>query len=315
VALTETPRHEPVDGGRGVAAVHACGQSAAHVVHEVMAELAEEPRVLECDLAGLLADGSTIAEQFTPVGHYLQHWRGTVVLIHVPDPDLRCGLASAQYAETMIIHADRDGDTVDNHRLLPHLRQTRMLLRPEPTAPAVARAFVTHTMQDWQLPRLIDPANRVVSEFVSHAASGGDAGLEVRLSQVDTRIRIAMKILAADTSAALINMPESPLTGRARQLVQTMADGWGVIPGRPAGATVWAVINASGVNDPDDVNASRREHAAARHRGAPDTDVLTELHHRTVGRHRGSRKATADHSDADPDLSSLHFAAPPQRRP
>jgi hypothetical protein len=299
VALTELPGHEPE--GRGVAAVSADGRSVADVVEEVMAELAEEPRVLECDLAGVVAEGSTIAEQFAAVGHYLQHWPGTVVMIHVPDSVLRVRLAAADYAEALTIHANWDGDVLEDHRLLPHLRQTSMTLPPEPTAPAVARAFVAHTMQDWQLPMLVAPASQVLTEFVTHADIGGDTDLEVSLSRVDTRIRLAMKDPAADTSAALVNLPEYPLTGRARQLVQALVNGWGVIPGRPAGRTVWAVLDAYGVNEPDDVNVSRREQAGGRHRGAADTDVLTELHNRTVGRHRRSRMPAGGKSDVHLD--------------
>ena len=109
--------------------------------------------------------------------------------MHIPDPELRSGLAAAEYAQHMIMHANRDGDAAKDHRLLPHLQQTSMLLAPEPTAPAEARAFVAHTMQDWQLPSLISPASQVLSEMVTRAAINGDAELEVRLSRVDTRIR------------------------------------------------------------------------------------------------------------------------------
>jgi hypothetical protein len=258
--------------------------------------------VLECDLSGLVTEGMAIVEQFAPVGHYLRHWPGTVVLVHAPDSGVRSGLASAGYADRMVVHADWEFAGVEAHRLLPALRRTSMLLQPEPTAPAAARAFVAHTLQEWRLPSLMTSASQVLSELVTYATIGGDADLEVSLSRVDTRIRIATTSPVTDISAALSKLPEHPSTGRARQLVQEVVDGWGVIAGRPAGCTVWAVMDASRGYQPDEVAVSRREQAAGRHRGAADADVLTELHNRTLGRHRSrSPVAAGDHGDVGPD--------------
>ena len=290
MALTEYPTREPAPQRLGVTTVSADGRPAAEVVAKVMAELAEEPRVLECDLAGLVAEGTTIAEHLAPVGHYLRHWPGTVLLIHVPDPVLRSELAAADYADAVVIHADWDDAAVEDHRLLPNLQHTSMFLSPEPTAPAVARAFVAHTMQQWQLPSLTAPASQVLSELVTHAAINGDSDLEVSLSRVEARIRIAMTNPVADTPADMSNLPEYPLTGRAGQLVQALVDGWGVIPRRPTGCTVWATIDACSANAPDETTVTRPGQPAGRHRGAAaDTDALAELHHRTLGRHRRSR--------------------------
>jgi hypothetical protein len=249
-----------------------------------MAELASQPRVLECDLTGLAAEAADIVERLTPVGHYLEHWPGTVVLMRVSDPALRSRLRSANYADRIVVHVG-DGDAVEAHRLLPRLHRRTLSLQALPTAPAKAREFVARTLEDWRMPSLVTPASQVLSEFVTHAAISADTDLEVSLSRVDTRVRIAMTNPGANTSATVMDLPEYPLTGRSRQLVQALAQAWGVIPGRSTGCTVWAVIDASQAPAPDDAQA-RRPERGGRHRGPADADVLTEMHNRRVGRHR-----------------------------
>jgi hypothetical protein len=57
---------------------------------ELMDVLADEPRVVTCDLAGMTAEGSAMrAKGFSPVGEYLTQWPGTVVMVYAPDPQLR----------------------------------------------------------------------------------------------------------------------------------------------------------------------------------------------------------------------------------
>jgi hypothetical protein len=241
---TETRGQEPtlVDG---VATVAAHGRSAADVVNEVLAELADEPRVLECDLAGVAGGGSATAEQFAPVGRYLQNWPGTVVLLQVPDPILRSSLVSTAYADRLVINPGCDGDAGEDHRLLPRVERRSMSLDSEPFAPATARAFVAHTMQDWQLAVSMASASQVLSEFVARAVIDGDTDIDVCLSRVDTRIRIATRSRTTETPTSLADLAECPLTGRARVVVQALVDAWGTMPVPPSGRSVWAAMEAA----------------------------------------------------------------------
>jgi hypothetical protein len=292
VALTEAPRQEPMTV-QGVATVAAHGRSSAEVVSEVMAELADEPRVLECDLAGVAGGGSATAEQFAPVGRYLQHWPGTVVLLQVPDPVVRSGLASTEYADRLVISPGSAGDAVHDHRLLPRVRRRSMSLSAEPIAPATARAFVAHTMQDWQLASSMAAASQVLSEFVARAVIDGDTDIDVSLSRVDSGIRIAARSGTTETPTRLADSAECPLTGRARVVVQALVDAWGTMPVAPSGRSVWAVLQAAqpaASSAAAQVNQrgqrSRDEPPIAQHRGRPDPDALTELHNRRAGTHR-----------------------------
>jgi len=124
----------------------------ADVVGELMDVLADQPRVVACDLAGMTAEGSAmLAKGFAPVSEYLRHWPGTVVKVYAPDAQLRSRLSAAMSGEH----------------------------QPQPCAPSVGE------------------------------------------------------------------LPQCPLAGSGLRLVQTLARGWGVIPTRKAGKTVWVVLDTA----------------------------------------------------------------------
>lgn len=285
MVLAERSGHKPAPV-RGVVTILARGRTAGDVVDALMAEFVSEPRVVEVDLTGTTEEGTAVREAFAPVGHYLRQWPGTVVLVHVPDPDVRSALATAEYAGHLLIHTTWDSDALRAHRLLPRVQRRTLSLSPIATAPGTARDFVTRTMQDWRLPSLTTPASQVLSEFVAHAAVQSDDELGISLSRVDTRVRLALTDPTVKTSATLSDLPQYPLSGRARQLVEALANGWGIIRGRPVGTTVWAVIDALPAALADDRRDASRARKVPRHRGRADPDVLSEMHSQRTGRHR-----------------------------
>jgi hypothetical protein len=243
VALTEMAPHG-VASAAGVATVNGRGRAASDVVGELLEVLADEPGVVECDLTATVAEGSAVAADFAPVGDYLAHWPGSVVMVNAPDDDVRESLDTAEFADRLLIHAGGDAGAVEAHRMLPPLRRTGMALSSVPTAPHEARTFAAHTLQDWWLPQVIDAASQVVSAFVTDAVVHAPSALDLTLSRVDQRIRIAVR----DHYGA----PAGPgaeggtgLSGRDRQLVHAFADGWGVVPASTGGKTVWAVLDAA----------------------------------------------------------------------
>jgi hypothetical protein len=279
---TQEQKHATV---HGFVTVLARGRSAAEVVEDLMGTLAGEPRVVECDLTGWTAATAT-GEVFAPVGHYLQSWPGTTVLIRAPDPVVRSSLTSMAYAARMIIHTGWDDEALRTHRLLPTVRRRTLSLPPSPTAPSIARDFAAGTLQEWRLPALLTPASQVLGELVTHAVISADTNVAVSLSRVDTRIRIAVASPSAQMSASRIDLPAHRLTVRAQDLVQALARGWGVIRERLGCTTMWAVLDASPVLASDQGHAAGLDRAEPLHRGAADPDVLTELQGPPRGRHR-----------------------------
>jgi hypothetical protein len=260
-------------------------RTAAEVVQELMGALAGEPRVVDCDLTGMVG-GAVSGDVFAPVGHYLRHWPAAMLLIRVPDPVERSSLtamASKTSADRMIIHTGCDDAALQAHRLLPRVQRRTLPLSPAPTAPRAARGFATNMLREWRLPGLTAAASLVLSEFVTHAIISGDAEMAVSLSRMDTRVRIATTTPVDMTSAAVSDLPALP--ARAQVLVQAMARGWGVIDGRLGGSTMWAVLEASLEVDGDQGRATGRR-TEPRHRGPTDPDALAELQGRHGGRHR-----------------------------
>jgi hypothetical protein len=244
--VTLTEASESTGPPRGVATVTGKGRRAADVAAELMDVVADEPRVVECDLTGTVAAGPAIAEAFSPVGSYLAHWPGTVVMVHAPDPALRADLRSAAFADRMLIHASWDTAAEGDH-VLPHLQRYQRRLAPVSTAPREARASTAEVLVDWQLPHLVGAANQVVSEVVTHALDHSVSTLDLTLSRVDDRVRLAVRDDGAAPPAGLDDVPRSPLSGHGLRLMQVFAEHWDVIPAHSGGQgkTVWAVLDAA----------------------------------------------------------------------
>jgi len=239
------------------------GRDAAAVVEDLMAALADEPPVVDCDLTGMAAEGSALGEVFAPIGYYLQHWPGTTLLMRVPDPAVRSRLTAMTQADRMNIHTGCDDPALRTHRLLPRVQRRTLCLPPTATAPRLSRDFAADTLREWRLSGLRWPASHVLSEFVTHVVLSGGTDVAVSLSCIDTRVRMATAHLAANMPTAVSEVSENPLTELAQQLVQAQARGWGVIGSRLVGTTMWAVLDASPELDGDQAQASgwaQRQH-------------------------------------------------------
>jgi hypothetical protein len=106
----------------GMVTVRGRHRRSADVVAELMDVLADEPRVVACDLAGMTAEGSAmLAKGFAPVGECLTHWPGTVVMVYAPDPQLRSRLHDAKSGARLLIHISRGAAGTEPMRLLQTL--------------------------------------------------------------------------------------------------------------------------------------------------------------------------------------------------
>jgi hypothetical protein len=281
-----------VDAGEPVPATGAItvlgrGRTAVEVVEGLMGALAGEPRVVDCDLTGMTAEGSATGDVFAPVGQYLRHWPGATLFLRVLDPVVRSSLtamASKTCADRMIIHTGCDDAALQAHRLLPWVQRRTLSLSPTPTAPRLARDFAADTLREWRLLGLRWPASQVLSEFVTAAVISGGTEVAVSLSRMDTRVRVATA-LPANRPTAVNELSEHPLTALAQQLVQAQARGWGAIGGGRVGTTMWAVLDASPPLDGDQAQDTGHR-ARPRHRRSADPDALSELQVRPGGRHR-----------------------------
>jgi hypothetical protein len=168
------------------------------------------------------------------------------VMVYAPDPQLRSRLSAAMSGARLLIHISRDAAATEPHQLLPQVRRQSLRLWPGPAAPKEARSFVSETLLDWKLPRLVAQVGEVAAEVTAGATTDTTTGLELMLSRVDDRVRIAVRDHQPQPCAPSAGeLPRSPLTGSGLRLVQALARGWGVIPARNAGKTIWVVLDTA----------------------------------------------------------------------
>jgi anti-sigma regulatory factor (Ser/Thr protein kinase) len=215
----------------------------SETVDELMDVLVDEPRVVVCDLTELAPVGG-VERVFLPVGHYLAHWTGTVVVVCAPDPAVRAEVADSACAASLLVHDSREAGLGEARALAPDVRRAGTHLPPLPTASREARVFATRTLLDWQMPQVIRPVSLVVSELVTNSVVHARTALDLTLSRVGTRVRVAVRDHGGgDPRARPPQDPAETLTGRGLQLVHAFTRGWGVVPASAGGKTVWAVLD------------------------------------------------------------------------
>jgi hypothetical protein len=271
----------------GIVTVVGRDRTPADVAGELLSVLADEPRVVACDLTGMTAEGSAMPGKRPLVGEVVSSWPGTLLIVNGDDGAIRQVLGPVEDVDWLFLNPSSDTEAAEAHRLLPPVQRARQEITPSPSAPREARTFATGRLQDWGLDRLAEPASHVASAFVTAAVTLAPTPLDLTVSRVHTRIRIALREHDED-DAALQGMATSGrvLEGRGRELVQACADSWGVISAPSGTSTLWAVLDAAGTSE-DPAATHGEQRSVSRHRGSPHADVLVELH---GGRHRGTHR-------------------------
>jgi anti-sigma regulatory factor (Ser/Thr protein kinase) len=265
----------------GVATVAGRGRAASAVVAELMDVLAADPRVVECDLAGMAEEGSALTDAFGVVSRYLARWPGPMVMIHVPDQALRARLRSVASSERMLIHSSWQAAS-EKHQVLPALQRQRLQLPAQWIAAREARRFTAKALATWHLGPAVQAASQVVDELASHTVKHAVAAVDLTVSRVDDRIRVAVRDEGPRVAMERGDASAFPLHGTGLQLVQAFAESWGVIPARAGGKTLWAVVEA------DAAGRSARAEAGSNHR---------------VQRHLGAASAWESSDPAHLDLN------------
>lgn len=122
-------------------------------------------------------------------------------------------------------------------------RDDAMLPLPaEPTAAAMARAFVRRRWSDVDDSDTMDAVALCVSELVTNALDHAPPPYEMRIARDEGRLRI--EVADASSHPPLVR-PSSPMAARGRGmfLVDATASQWGV-ESTPRGKTVWAEFPA-----------------------------------------------------------------------
>jgi hypothetical protein len=235
--------------GSGIVRIIGRYRLPSDVISELKAVLAGNPLVVILDLDEVAGSTHALSDVLEPVAPYLAGWPGTIVLLATPDPAKAARLLPPTITDRVLLSRSPEEGLERARHLVPHQHRTITFLQPHPQASDDARVFTRRTLRDWRLDDLTWPATLVVSEFVTHSLAHADTALDLTLSRVDHRVRIAVHDHGSDNlrSTELTAPPdptEDPLRHRGLLVVRAMTQCWGVFPSRDHGKTVWAVMDA-----------------------------------------------------------------------
>jgi hypothetical protein len=144
--------------------------------HAIELALAEGPRGVVCDLAAVLEGAEPGAvDVLAGLGRHVRDWPGIPVAVACPDPQLAAHPVGGHLIVTTSLLS-----AVSAVLAAPAPAVVWLHLTPHPTAPRASRDFVTRTLLDWRLGRVIRFASPVISELVM--SSTVNAGTDVDVS-------------------------------------------------------------------------------------------------------------------------------------
>ncbi len=234
-----------VDGGHQLT-LTCRGEAGGEVVRDVVGALGDGARVVVCDLSTGRVSGSAVAEAFRPVTHYLSDWCGAgVVVVCAPGSEVWRALDTRSRPGNLVVSETPDAGLEQLYFRLPPLARTKLHLAAKLSSPRTSRLFVVRSLIDWRLLALSASASLVVSELVTNAVVHAASSVDVTLSRSDGRMQMMVRDHGAGHPQARFDEPEEHvLGGRGLLLVEEATRGWGVLPARSAGKTVWAVFDA-----------------------------------------------------------------------
>ena len=204
--------------------------------------LADGPRGVVCDLPAVFegAEPAAVAVLAT-AGRHVRDWPGIPVAVACSDPRVRAALTAHPLGGHLIVTASVLS-ALSEVLATPAPVVEWLGLAPHPSAPRNARNFVTRTLLDWGLGRVISSASLVVSELVTNSMihAGTDIALSVAWNAG------ALRLTVRDNSPGLPHQRYSTpdLHGRGLTIVAGLSRAFGVLPTADGGKVVWAVFDA-----------------------------------------------------------------------
>ena len=199
--------------------------------------------IVVCDLRGMTVPAAAVAQMFTPLSDYLDHWPGAAVVVHSEDGSLLTSLADGAQPR-LLARADRSAAVAEMEGMLPPVQQARVRLPADPSAAREARVFATQALEEWEVPESVGTATLVVSELVTNSIRHAQTINELTLSLAQKRLRIAVHDLADGSPQPTPQPDADALDGRGLFLVDVMSRTWGVFPSTMSGKTVWAILDS-----------------------------------------------------------------------
>lgn len=116
--------------------------------------------------------------------------------------------------------------------------EVRERIAGEPRSPGIARRFVDEVLHQWDCAELLDSVRLLVSEVVTNAVlhAGSDVELAVELRPFTIRVSVAD---GSDLPPERRVARDNEESGRGLELVEVLAESWGVDPRPGGGKVVW----------------------------------------------------------------------------
>jgi hypothetical protein len=207
--------------------------------HAVQLALAEDHRGVVCDLSMLLDADAEATEVLASIGRHVRDWPGLAVAVACRDARLG-GLLRAHPVGGHLTLATSLFSAMSAVLATPTLTVQSLRLAPHPSAPRAAREFVTRTLLDWRLARVIPFASLVVSELVASATVNAETGIEVSVVWNEGAIRLTVRDFGP-----MLPVEHPTLRGRGLTVVAGLSRAFGVLPTAEGGKVVWAVLEAA----------------------------------------------------------------------
>jgi hypothetical protein len=209
----------------------------------IQLSLADGPRGVVCDLSGMLKDARPDAvEMLATAGRHVRDWPATPIAVACPDPQVHETLSAHPLGRHLLTaSAMLPAVSAVLASATPVVEWLR--LSPHPTAPRASRDFVSRTLLDWGLGRVIPSASLVISELVTNSTMY--AGTDIELSVVWGQGALRLTVRDNSPRQPHLRHPALDLHGRGLTIVAGLSRAFGVLPTSDGGKVVWAVLDAS----------------------------------------------------------------------
>ncbi|WP_436532433.1 ATP-binding protein [Actinoplanes sp. HUAS TT8] len=230
--------------GCAVVAVHGRLDLAAtpHLFVAFQKCLAEQPRALLADLAGMSLGEVPALAVFTAINRQAAAWPGTPVLLCAPRPEVADPLGHRRFG-ALQVRADVGAavrETDQNGADAPTISDR---LVPVAGSARLARHLVTEACVRWELPDLAGPAAIVAGELVANAVEHAGTMITLQLVRRARYVHVVVRDGSPRTPVIMHRAPDDPARGRGLMLVDSLAVRWGTLPTRD-GKVVWATLTA-----------------------------------------------------------------------
>jgi anti-sigma regulatory factor (Ser/Thr protein kinase) len=207
----------------------------------------DAPHAVIADIRGLTLDDDALMSVFAVIARRIGDWPGIPFGLVTPLPEHRAALASRAVHRFVAVHDDVEA--AERGRDDPPCRLAVQPLIGTDAASASARRFVREVCDEWQVPRHIEDAQLIATEFVENTIRHTFSRPRLRL---ELRRRVLTVSVADDDprQAVLLERVNPGEPGLGLRMVAQVARVWGCSRAWSGGKVVWAVLSPGGSRVP-----------------------------------------------------------------